>query len=85
MPTFDQVSKQLDKKLMPLGNFIKHITKMKDPALEFFVFFIIFIFLFLEMVMSTNKIGSEDSTFLPPFSVYSKFQVILKDFKNTLF
>ena len=32
-----------------------------------------------------KKLGSEDSTFLPPFSVYSKFLVILKDFKNTLF
>ena len=54
---------------MPLGHFIKHITKMKDPALEFFDFFHYFYFLLLEMVMSTKKkLGSEDSTFGPPYS-----------------
>ena len=71
---------------MHLDHFIKHITKMTGPALDFFYFFHYFYFLLLEMVMSTKKkLGSEDSTFLPPFSVYSKFLVILKDFKNALF
>ena len=71
---------------MHLDHFIKHITKMKDPALEFLDFFSLFLFF---IVRNGNeyqkKLGSEDSTFLPPFSVYSKFLVILKDFKNTLF